>query len=84
VNARLKEVEDRALQLSAEERGTLVEVLISSLEGEMQAGTKEIAAAWDAEIERRVADMEAGRTTFEDAEEALRSLHAHAQERRSG
>jgi putative addiction module component (TIGR02574 family) len=78
----LKEVENKALQLSASERGELIAVLIASLEGEMQASPEEIAAAWDAEIERRVADVEAGRANFVDADEALRTLRALADQRR--
>jgi putative addiction module component (TIGR02574 family) len=78
----LKEVENKALQLSASERSELIAVLIASLEGEMQGSPEEIAAAWDAEIERRVADVEAGRTNFVDTDEALRTLRAHADQRR--
>lgn len=78
----VKELEDRALQLGARERAELVRVLIASLEGEMQGAAEEIAAAWDAEIERRVGEMEAGRMQFVDADEALRALRARAALRR--
>lgn len=78
----VKELEDRALQLGARERAELVRVLIASLEGEMQGAAEEIAAAWDAEIERRVGEMEAGRMQFVDADEALRALRARAAQRR--
>ena len=67
MNARLKELEERALQLSASERGDLIGALIASLEGETQGSAEEIGAAWDAEIERRIGEMEAGRTHFVDA-----------------
>jgi len=83
MNARLKELEEKALQLSASERGDLIGALIASLEGETQGSAEELAAAWDAEIERRIGEMEAGRTHFVDAAEALRSLRAHAAQRRS-
>jgi hypothetical protein len=36
MNTRLKEVEEKALQLTASERGDLIEALIGSLEGETQ------------------------------------------------
>ena len=78
----VKELEDQALQLGARERAELVSVLIASLEGEMQGAAEEIAAAWDAEIERRVGEMEAGRMKFVDADEALRALRARAPQRR--
>jgi putative addiction module component (TIGR02574 family) len=78
----VKELEDKALQLGARERAELVRVLIASLEGEMQGAAEEIAAAWDAEIERRVGEMEAGRMQFVDADEALRALRARAAQRR--
>jgi len=78
----VKELEDQALQLGARERAELVSVLIASLEGEMQGAAEEIAAAWDAEIERRVGEMEAGRMKFVDADEALRALRARAAQRR--
>ena len=84
MNTALKELEGKALQLSASERGQLIEALIASLEGEMQASADEIAAAWDAEIERRVSEMEAGRSEFVDADEALRRLRAGAARRRRG
>ncbi len=83
MNARLKEVEEKALQLTASERGDLIGALIASLEGETHGSAEEIAAAWDAEIERRIGEMEAGRTQFVDAAEALRALRAHATQRRS-
>jgi len=79
MNARLRELEEKALQLTATERSEL----IASLEGEAQGGLEEIRDAWDAEIERRIAEMEAGRTRFVDAAEALRTLRAHAEQRRS-
>jgi len=78
----VKELEDQALQLGARERAELVSVLIASLEGEMQGAAEEIAAAWDAEIERRVGEMEAGRMKFVDDDEALRALRARAAQRR--
>jgi putative addiction module component (TIGR02574 family) len=78
----VKELEDKALQLDARERAELVRTLIASLEGEIQGDADEIAAAWDAEIERRVGEMEAGRMKFVDAGDALRSLRARAVQRR--
>jgi putative addiction module component (TIGR02574 family) len=83
MNARLRELEAKALQLTTTERSELIGSLIASLEGETQGSPEEIRAAWDAEIERRIGEMEAGRTRFVDAAEALRTLRAHAEQRRS-
>jgi putative addiction module component (TIGR02574 family) len=83
MNARLKELEQKALQLSADERGELIELLIASLEGEAQGTPEEIRSAWDAEIEHRIREMDAGRVHFVDAADALRTLRAHASHRRS-
>ena len=46
-----------ASELSAKDRADLAGLLIESLEGEPDEG---IEAAWAAEIERRVAELEAG------------------------
>ena len=47
-----------AMDLTDEERGKLVTLLVDSLP---EAPSEEIEASWAAEIERRVADYEAGR-----------------------
>lgn len=54
--ALLKEIEGRALQLSTQERGELIHRLIMSLESTPEA----IAWAWDEEIARRIAEIDAG------------------------
>lgn len=72
--ATLKDVEAQALQLSAQERGELIERLILSLEGPADDTPGAIAQAWDEEIARRVADMDAGRTTWIPADEAMRRI----------
>lgn len=70
-------VADEAMKLSPEDRETLVERLIASLEP-----AQSLHPAWDAEIGRRVADMEAGRTHFIPADEAMARLTAHIHKRR--
>lgn len=72
----LKELEDRALQLSPQERGELIHRLIVSLEGTPEDTPEAIAQAWDEEIARRVADMEAGKTVWIPAEEVFARLDA--------
>lgn len=72
--ALLKELEDQALRLSPQERGELIHRLIISLEGPAEDAPEAIAKAWDEEIVRRVADMDAGRTTWIPADEAMRKI----------
>lgn len=56
----LKEIEAQALQLSSQERGQLIHRLIVSLDDELQDSPETIAKAWDDEIARRVAEIDAG------------------------
>jgi len=70
----LKDVEAQALQLSARERGELIERLILSLEAPAEDTPEAIAQAWDEEIARRVADMDAGRTTWVQADDVMRRI----------
>ena len=70
----LKEIENQALQLSPPERSELIHRLIVSLEGQLQDTPEAIARAWDDEIARRVADMEAGRTEWIPADEVMSRL----------
>ena len=72
----LEEIESQALQLSASERGELIHRLIVSLEGEPEDSPEAIAQAWDVEIARRVADMEAGRTVWIPAEDVFARVDA--------
>jgi putative addiction module component (TIGR02574 family) len=72
----LKEIENQALQLSPPERGELIHRLIVSLEGEPEDSPEVIAKAWDEEIARRVADMDAGKTVWIPAEEVFARLDA--------
>jgi putative addiction module component (TIGR02574 family) len=76
VAAILKEIEDQALSLSPKERGELIHRLIVSLEGEAEDTSEAIAQAWDEEIARRVADMDAGKTTWIPAEEVFARIDA--------
>lgn len=72
----LKEIEAQAMALSARERGELARRLIASLDGEPEDSPEEIAKAWDEEIARRVADMEAGRTQWIPAEQVFAEIDA--------
>ena len=49
---------ERALSLSVEEQEALAESLIANLGGKVDEGIHE---AWEAEIERRIADLDSGK-----------------------
>jgi putative addiction module component (TIGR02574 family) len=67
----VEELSARAKLLPSQDRARLVEELLESLEGEAEAGAE---GAWDREIERRVAELEAGAVKLIPAEE----VHAEA------
>lgn len=56
----LAEIEAQALQLSIRERSELAHRLIVSLDGPAEDTPEAIALAWDEEIARRVAEIDAG------------------------
>ena len=70
----LEKLETEALQLSPPEREKLIHRLLLSLEGERTESPEAIAKAWDEEIARRVADMEAGRTQWIPAEQVFAEI----------
>ena len=72
----LKEIESQALQLSPPERSELIYRLIVSLEGDPEDSPEVVAKAWDEEIARRVADMEAGRARWTPADEVMNRIRA--------
>ncbi len=66
MSGQLELLEAEALKLSPEERAHLADRLIASL-----AEDPEIEEAWAAEVERRIAEIEAGRVTVVPAAEAI-------------
>ena len=50
---------EQALSLSIEEQEALADSLVSSLGGKVDEGVR---AAWEAEIEKRIADLDSGKT----------------------
>jgi len=73
----IESVAEAALKLAPEDREALVERLIASLEPEQP-----LSPEWHTEISRRVAEMQAGRSHFVPADEALARLAAHIHRRR--
>ena len=68
----LQSVEAAALELSQEERAQLAQRLLASLPRDLEVG-----AAWDEEIKRRVADLEAGLVETIPAEEVFAEARRH-------
>jgi putative addiction module component (TIGR02574 family) len=66
-----------ALKLSPQERAELAEALADSV-----LPAPPLHPDWETEIARRVAEMEAGRTRFVAADEALAALAARIERRR--
>jgi len=60
-----------ASELSERDRATLAGLLIESLEAEPES---DVAAAWSAEIQRRVADIDSGKIKTIPWEEVRRRL----------
>jgi putative addiction module component (TIGR02574 family) len=74
VTSQVSELLEKALALSTQERGVLIDRLIASLdEGPAEEG---VNAAWDREIKRRVDDIRAGRVKMIPGEKVLGRLKA--------
>ena len=71
-----KDIETLALALPVAERNALVTRLLDSLEGAFDDSPDAVAAAWDEEIARRVADFESGKTQAVPYEQVRAELRA--------
>lgn len=69
----LDKVRSEALRLSEAERAELAHTLVESLDG---PADKDAESAWDAEILRRLAEIDAGTADFIDREEMRRRMRA--------
>jgi len=77
--ASFKEALDLALGLSADERAALAHDLLASLDG---PADPDAAQAWEAEITRRLDELERGQVQTIDADEALRRIDKNLSRRR--
>lgn len=66
-----RKIEQEAKNLPPEQRARLAESLLESLQ---QEGIAEVEAAWEQEIQARVASYERGEETASDAETVLTEL----------
>lgn len=76
MSAILDDLKGQALRLSPPDRDELIRALIASIDGEPQDTPEAIARAWDEEIARRIADLDAGRTAGITAEQVLAEMRA--------
>ena len=71
MSSQLEIIEAQALKLTAEERAHLADRLITSIFED-----HEIEAAWEAEVERRIDEIESGRTRLIPAAESIARARA--------
>jgi len=69
------EVTEAALALSEDERARLAETLVRSLDGDLDPGAE---TAWIAEIERRLAKIDAGQAPALSMDEAIARMRRAA------
>lgn len=80
MSATLDELAAQAVKLSPEQRGELIHRLLVSLDGEPDGTPEEIAQAWDEEIARRVAEVDAGTAELIPAEQVFAELDTMIEE----
>ncbi|HNQ04604.1 MAG TPA: addiction module protein [Thiobacillaceae bacterium] len=76
MTAELKDLAAQAMQLTPEERSQLAHQLILSLHEASDDSPEAIARAWEEEIARRIADMDAGVTQWIPGEEVIAKMRA--------
>jgi len=81
VSAATAKILAEALTLPTEARAELADALYLSLDGEIE-NPDEVAAAWAVEIQRRVADLDAGRTKAVPMAEAMARIRENLKARR--
>lgn len=72
----VEQLETEALELPRRERARLAHRLIVSLDEDPSEDPAEVARAWEAEIRRRVAELEAGTAELLPAEQVFSELRA--------
>jgi len=72
VTPQLSELLEKALALSTQDRGLLIDRLIASLDED--PADEGVEAAWDEEIKRRIDDIHSGRVRTIPGEQVLREL----------
>ena len=70
----LAQLEAGVIRLSSADKGKLIRLLITSLEGEPEKGKQSVEAAWELEVERRSREIEEGKVQLVPADEALAGI----------
>jgi putative addiction module component (TIGR02574 family) len=73
MSLQIKEIVNKALNLSPEERAELIHELILSLDDVID---NEVERAWDAEIEKRVKEIKSGKAKGRPADDILAEIRA--------
>ena len=76
MNDPVADLAQRARTLAPEDRARLAEELLASLEHPLEA---EVDAAWDAELRRRIAEVESGAARLLPADEVFRRVRESMQ-----
>ena len=76
----VSELLEKALTLSTQERGLLIDRLVETLDNE--PAEEGVEAAWDEEIKRRVDDIRSGRVTTIPGDQLLGRLKARQRDER--
>jgi putative addiction module component (TIGR02574 family) len=66
-----EEIKVKALRLSDKDRAELAHLLLVSLDEDVEEG---VEAAWDAELDKRVKDVDSGQAIGRDAFEVLAEM----------
>ncbi len=74
----LEQLEAEVLDLPAAERAHLVQRLIASLEDEEADDPQEVERAWEEEIRRRLAEVDAGTAELIPVEEVFAEIRARS------
>jgi putative addiction module component (TIGR02574 family) len=72
----LKQLEAEALELSARERAQLAHRLLVSLDADVDDDPAAVEHAWEEEIRRRLAEVEAGTAELIPAEQVFSELRS--------
>lgn len=72
----VQEIEAEALKLPSQERARLAHRLLVSLDEDADEDMAEVERAWEEEIRRRLAELEAGTAELIPAEEVFAELRA--------
>ena len=73
----LKQLEAEALELPLQERAQLAQRLIASLDQDTGDDPAEVERAWEDEIRRRLAELEAGTAELIPADQVFAELRSH-------